>query len=394
MTAVARAGAAALALLLAAQPLGATQDGDGAGYRKWLYAALGAVVFSVPAMVSEAMPKELGACTSKECVTVLAAMAGASVGFLIGHEHDRAAARRYTPGPALHLRPTAVDLSVLPVQVVAGRDGAIVVGREGLSLVGRDGSVRAVGGELRGIAAAARLVERDAILAVTGSGVFAFGLAAGQAAGRRIFETGGETMAPVGDDAVVIGGSDVLRRLALSGRGAEIQARETARTAQPGVLMDLTWAPVSGVLWVLSRDRVSAREPLELTEISTLLMPGEGRRLSVSGTRGIVAAGRDGAYLLELGDAANPRIAARIQGMSFAYDAALDGDRAYVAAGPQGLVILDVRNAEHPAVAGVARNLGFVSAVAPAGPVLYTIDRENRRVNVIELEATARAERR
>lgn len=394
MTAAGRAGAAALAFLLVAQPLGAAQDRHGAGYRKWLYAALGAIVFGVPAMVSEAMPKELGACTSKGCVTVLAAMAGASVGFLIGHERDRAAARRYAPGPALRLRPTAVELSVSPVQVVPGLDGAIVVAHEGLSGVGRDGSVRAIGGEIRGIGAAALLEERDAILAVTGSGVFAFGLGSGQAAGRRIFQAGGETIAPVGGDAVVIGGSDVLRRLALSGRGAQIEAHETARTAQPGVLMDLAWAPVSGVLWSLSRDRVIAWEPVALTEISTLPIPGEGRRLSVSGTRGIVAAGRDGAYLLELGDAAKPRIAGRIHGMTFAYDAALDGDRAYVAAGPQGLVILDVRDPDNPVVTGVARNLGFVSAVAPAGPVLYTIDRENRRLNVIELEAAARDERR
>lgn len=388
-----QAGAAALVALLLVQPLAAQESGAG-GHRKWLFAAVGAVLFAVPALASEAFPTELGICTSRECVGVLAGMVGGTLGFLIGHERDRSAARRYAAGPTLRVRPRGVDLPISPLEIVAGPDGTIVVGREGLSYVGRNGSVRRIGSDIRGIETAAVLPARDAILAVSASSIFALRLDAGDVPGRRIFDEGGEVIAAVGDDAVVLGGSEELRRLALSGQGSDIEVRETARVAQRGVFIDMAWAPFSGVLWSLSRDRLIARDPVELSQIAGLELPGGVRAISVSGNRGLVAAGRQGLYLLDLSDAARPRLAGRVQGVSFAFDAALAGDRAYVAAGAQGLVILDVSDPARPVVTGVARNLGFVSTVMEAAGLVYTVDRERRRLNVIELEAAVPGERR
>ncbi|MBI4539840.1 MAG: hypothetical protein HY704_10075 [Gemmatimonadetes bacterium] len=68
--------------------------------------------------------------------------------------------------------------------------------------------------------------------------------------------------------------SDVLRRLSLSGRGSGIEARETARAAQHGVPTAMAWAPLTGALWFMSRDRLIAREPGELRGLSVVLAGG------------------------------------------------------------------------------------------------------------------------
>lgn len=386
--------AATLTFGLVAEPLAAQEAGGGvtaeetdhrpSGWRKWVFAAAGGVVFGVPALTAESLPQEIGGCNTSACFGTLATVVGATLGFLIGHELDEKAARRDAVGPTMERASRRVQLPLQPSRVIPHERGALVLGRRGMATVSPELGVREVGQSLRGITAAAVFPEMGSIVASTTSGLYSFDIAGTETTGRLVSERGGQDLEGVDAAALVLGSPDFLRRLTLSGAGVDLDVSETAREPHGGIFSDVVWAPYAGVLWSLTRTRLVGRSPSDLSEIGGVDLPGEARHLAISGDRGMIAAGRNGVYLVDLDDPSSPGLEGKISGMAFAHDVALVGTRGYIAVGDQGLMVVDIADPANVEVEGVLRNMGFVGAVASRGDQVYVLDRRDRRLHVIE----------
>ncbi|HEX7090960.1 MAG TPA: hypothetical protein VF192_12540 [Longimicrobiales bacterium] len=355
------------------------------GQRRFLFAALGMAIGVIPTLIISGRSNDRGVCSSRSCTIALGAAMGGAAGFLIGRDLDRSAAAREARGPTLHFPVHPIELDLTPEAVDAYEGGAIVVGREGIATVGQDRTVRRRGGAIRGVSAVAALPAHDAVLAVTGTGVYSFDLSGSQEAGRVVLPEGGATLQPIAADQVVLGGADLVRRLRLSGRGSLLTLAEESRAPATGLSTALAYAPRAGILWALAGDRLVARTT-ELREVGSVVLPAAGRSLSVSGGRAIVAAGSNGLFMVDIREPASPRVLGQLRGIGFAFDAVLKGDTAYIAGGREGLLVVDVADPEAPRVLGAARDLGFVGSVAlaPDGR-LYATDREGERLFLVEL---------
>lgn len=366
------------------QPAGASDPGL-SGHRRFLFSALGATIALVPALLmSRQQQEERGVCSSRTCTISVGAIMGASAGFLIGRDLDRSAAIRKAAGPSIRFPASPVELELVPEAVDAYDGGAIVIGREGLAMVGADRSVRRRGGAIRGVSDVVAFPGRDAVLAATSSGIFSFDLGSGDAEGRVVLREGGSTLEAIGDDQIVLGGGDVVRRLRLSGRGTLLELAEEARAQGDGFSTALAYAPQAGIVWALGRDRLVARTT-QLEEVGSIALPAIGRSLSVSGGRALVAAGADGLFVVDVGQPSDPRLLGQVQGIGFAFDAVLKDHLAFVASGRNGLLVVDVSDPAAPRLLGAERNLGFVSslALAPDGRI-YVADREGERLFLVE----------
>jgi hypothetical protein len=361
------------------------------GQRRFLFAALGMAIGVVPTLIISGRSNDRGVCSSRTCTIALGAAMGGSAGFLIGRDLDRSAAVREARGPTLHLPVQPIELDLTPEAVDAYEGGVVVIGREGIATVGQDRSVRRRGGAIRGVSAVAALPAHDVVLAVTGTGVYSFDLSGSQEAGRIVLPEGGVTLQPIAADQVVLGGSDLVRRLRLSGRGSLLTLAEESRAPARGLSTALAYSPQAGILWALAGDRLVARTT-ELREVGSVVLPAAGRSLSVSGGRAIVAAGPNGLFMVDIREPARPRLLSQLRGIGFAFDAVLKGDTAYVAGGREGLLVVDVADPGAPRVLGVARDLGFVGSVAlaPDGR-LYATDREGERLFLVEPKTSGSA---
>jgi len=357
------------------------------GKRRFLLAAAGIAIGTLPSLAVSGRSNERGGfCASRSCAIALGAAMGGSAGFLIGRDLDRSAALREARGPTLHLPVQAIELELTPEAVDAYEGGAIVIGREGIATVEPDRTVRRRGGAIRGVAAVAALPAHDAILAVTGTGVYSFDLSGSQEAGRMVLPEGGATLEPIAADQVVLAGSDLVRRLRLSGRGSLVRLAEESRAPGTGLSTALAYSPQAGILWSLSGDRLVAKTP-ELREVGSVVLPAAGRTLALSGGRAIIAAGPNGLFTVDIREPANPRVLGHLRGIGFAFDAVIQGDTAYIAAGREGLLVVDVADPGAPRVLGMARDMGFVGSVAlaPDGR-LYATDREGERLFLLDLQ--------
>ncbi len=354
------------------------------GHRRFLLAAVGAVVGLAPALLATGREDSRGACSSRTCISVVGGSMGAAAGYLLGRDLDRAAAARAARGPALRLPTQRVELDLVPETVDAYEGGAIVIGRDGIVMVGRDQTARRRGGTIRGVTSVAALPAYDAMLAATGAGIYSFALSGSDADGRMVLRGDGIALEPVAADQVVLSSSNLVRRLRLSGRGTMLELAEEARIEGGGLSAALAFAPQAGVLWTQSGDRVVARTT-QLEEIGSIELPAIGRTISISGGRALVTAGTAGLFLLDVQQPSAPRLLGQVQGIGFVFDAVLDGDTAYVAGGRSGLLVLDVTDPAAARVVGVASNLGFVSSVAlaPDGQV-YVTDREGERLYMVQ----------
>jgi len=373
-------------VLLPAAEAVAQESGGPRNYRRWLYAATGAVIGFVPAALSRPSGGETGPCVSRGCLMSVATIAGATVGFMIGRERDEAAAAKYVAGPSARLQRESVDLRLLPERVESFDGGAVVVGREGLVAVGADRVPRSRGGQLRGITSAVAVPAHDALLASTMSGLFSFGLRGDLPDGRLILNEPGNALAVVGASHVVMGSGPLLRRLRLSGQGSRIELAEEARADATGtVVTDLAYASYAGVLWMLARDRLMAWSASGLEELGNVRLPATGRSISLSGDRALVAAGSEGLVLVDIERPEAPRVVAHVRGIRFAHDAVLVGKTAYVAVGNGGVLILDLEDPASPRTVGVVRDIGFASGLARgAGDEIYVVDREGQRLYVVQ----------
>ena len=199
----------AVAVVLPPAPAAAQEDGPGS-HRKWLGAAIGAVVVGVPTFTSADFPT-MGTCTRTECFAPLATAVGFTLGFLLGKEFDDGAARRFVAGPRLDLRPRhTVRLPFVPDRGRAAGTGVLWSGAEGL--VRLEGETPSPLGGIRGLRDAALLEESAAIVAATASGLFALPTARDDTPGRRVDARGARLVAAgSGGGAGGVGGRRAAR---------------------------------------------------------------------------------------------------------------------------------------------------------------------------------------
>lgn len=353
-------------------PAAAQESGPGS-HRKWLGGAIGAVVVGIPTFTSADFDPNLGTCTRTGCFAPLATAVGFTLGFLLGKEFDDRATRRFVAGPRLDLSPRrTVRLPFLPDRGRAAGAAAIWSGAEGL--VWLEGGAQSPLGGLRGLRDATLLEERAALVAATPSGLFALPLVRDGVPGRRVDARGARLAAAGSGGGLVVSGAAGLLAFTSRGEGAHLELSEAARTTGDPLAADLVWPRASGIAWVLEGPRLVARDGGTLEEVGVLELTASARSLDVDAALGVVAAGRDGVYIIDVSDPAAPRLAARYRGVRNALDVALLESRAYIAAGEQGLVVVDIGRPAEPRVAAVARNMGSPSLVLGTSGQVWVVD--------------------
>ncbi len=357
--------------LLAPVAVSAQQSGP-RGHRKWLGAAIGAVVVGVPTFTSADFDPRFGACTRTECFAPVATVVGFTLGFLLGKEFDDAAARLFVAGPRLDFRPReTVHLPFVPDRGRAAGAGALFAGAEGLVFL-TDPTQSLAG--IRGVLDGALVEERAAIVAATASGLFTLPPGRDDIPGRRVDGRDARLVAAGVGGGVVVSGAGGLLGFTSRGQGADLELSEAARTTGGPLAADLLWPEESQVVWVLEGARLVARQGGTLEEVGALEVTAAARSLDVDATLGLVAAGRDGVYVIDVSDPAAPRLTARYEGVRNALDAVLLESRAYIAAGEQGLVVLSLTRPAAPEVAAVVRNLGSPSLVLRSSGQVWVVD--------------------
>ena len=94
--------------------------------------------------------------------------------------------------------------------------------------------------------------------------------------------------------------------------------------------------------------QVSSTIPLQLTEIATLPLAGDARRIVVDGNLLVVCAGSGGVYCVDIADPFQPEILSRYQVAYTAYDVEIQDDHIFVAWSNSGVQVLDVTDPTQP----------------------------------------------
>ncbi len=349
------------------------------GSRKWIFGVGGAVLVGVPAYLAEDFG--VGSCSSSNCFAPIAAAVGGIVGFMLGAELDKSAARKWVAGPKVDLSGVPYDVPLVVDYMTPITDGVALLGEAGLARANPVVGVTATYAA-RGLLAAVVAAEHEALLATSASAILSFDQNASTRGARRAFGEGGAALAGDGGSRLVLGGEGTLRLLDLSGKGIDVTMIEAVSATEPVPARALVWSSAD-VIWEVAESRLVARSTETLAELGTAALPGPARALSVDGTLGVAAGGESGVSVLDLSDPARPVVSAVYEGVRYAFDAELSGTRVYIAAGEQGLVILDLGAPETPVVAGVVGNLGLPYAVVRSGSSLYVLDRDNAELHVI-----------
>lgn len=379
----------AAAAMWAPRASGQVAESDEAGLRgskRFVFAAIGAVVAGVPTFFAAGESAGGGACTSQGCLTALAVLAGGGAGFLMGLDQDRKLTRELRAGPTLRYResPVRIPLGLVPQEMVPFRGGAVVTGLAGASLVYPDGRVVSRARGIRGIADAAVLERQGLVVLATGSGLLAFPLSGDTVRGNLLDRGGGSALEAVDSD-LAVGDARQIRLLRVGGTVDEPSADPVAAVSSEGRVSDLRWSPFHRVAWALVGDRLVAYAPETLERLGDVTLGAPGLAVRVRGGRAAVAAGAAGVVLVDVADPAAPRVVQVIQGIRFAYAADLEGDRLYVAAGPEGLIVIDISQESAPRVLGVARSARFARDVFTQGGRVWVLDRDGRKVEIAEI---------
>lgn len=365
----------------AARPAQDLRQGQPRAYRQFLFAVVGGAIGAIPAALAN--ESEEGVC-KRPCMIAFGAAGGSVVGFLIGRDRDREAARSVASGPTMRFDTRAYELAVVPEHFRTYPGGSVVVGREGLVLVEEGGAVspRAVG--LRGVRSAVALPARNALLVSTAGGLFAFDLAR-DGSGSLLEESVGVLIEPAGEDAILLGTRGALQRARISGSGTAVRLDDGDRAPLEGLPGAIRYRAFDGVVWVLEEDRLTSLSATGLSPLGSVDLPSRGSSLSLGAGRAVVAAGSEGVFLLDISTPERPSLLTRIGGIPFAYDAVIRGDTLFVAGGYSGLIGIDVSRPGSARVLGVGRDLGFVSALdwSESGQ-LVILDRSGGRLHVME----------
>jgi hypothetical protein len=373
----------ALVLAVTAAPLSA-QQGGGRFPRKWLVAGIGALITgSFATIYALQFEKNQGGCARSECVVPITVLLGGFLGFLVGGEMDKLYDLRYAHAPPLKLRGVEIPLTTIPNDITLDEQTVFVSGEDGVELIRAGPLLERIGFRargLRGIGPIAADSANNLILVGTGVGLYRFPL--------RGEELG--TMAHPGEISAVSGD----RRFTALGLGPDFQITRVADSvevmgdpvAEDARVVDLAWHG-DGTLWVLTEDRLASYSVAPQGEVefrAEFVLPSIGRRLALSDTLALVAAGSGGVYALDIQDPSQVVEVANWSGARFAYDATLAGGQVYIAAGPEGLYVARIEQGRFVPV-GLARGIGFIAAVEADGESVYLLDRAGlvlRRVPV------------
>ncbi len=379
----------ALAIAILLYPASADAQGIN-GKRKWIYAIIGATVTAVPAFIATNSKESLNSnCNSTGCVTAVAALLGAGVGFLIGREKDANWARRMSAGPSIRYDFHNVALGLVPDRMTGFPGGAAVIGLGGARIVRRDGSSTSVAVGVRGIEDVAVLPRSNLMVLSTPTSLIAFPVAGESAQGFVIDNRGGGSMEALHEE-LAVAGFDSLRILELDQTDGDIAVKTLAAFENFDYVSDISFNEFGRTTWVLIEDRLSAYSA-SLDKISETVLPAAGRTVRARGDRLAVAAGSSGAYVLDATDPAAPRVVREFTGVRFAYAADLSGNLLYVAAGIEGMVVVDVSGPQ-PEVVGVAREVKFASDVMVADESsVWILDREGRQIQIAEFNLSTSA---
>jgi hypothetical protein len=372
----------AVALLLAL--LTAPAAAQGRLPRKWLMAGLGAAVTGTVALLyATSFEGNIGGCSSVSCVVPVTVGVGSFLGFMIGNEMDRVHRVRYGHAPPLSLRGVELALSTEPNDLTLRDNAVYVTGSEAVEVIAAGPrmtrtAIKARG--LRGIGPVAPDPIQNTLLVGTAVGLYRFPLGTDE---PGTLAYAGEISALSGDGHLLaVGLGPELRILRVS------DTLETAADSLPedARVVDLAWQG-SQRLWVLTEDRLVAFEVDESGRPSVrgaYPFGAVARRLTLTDSLAIVAAGSGGVYAVDIRDPDHPAELANWSGARFVYDAARLHDLVYVAAGPEGLYVLRL-TAEGFSPVGLSRSLGFVAAVEAGPDAIYLLDRAGfvlRRVPV------------
>jgi len=115
-------------------------------------------------------------------------------------------------------------------------------------------------------------------------------------------------------------------------------------------------------------------------ELSTSVVVGNLQDVAVNaaGTRGAVAMGSQGVWVVELSPHSAPVVQSVVQTPGFAFGVALSasGDRAYVADGPDGLSIVDLSNPRSPRTLGSLDPGGVARDVVVSGTTAFVLNQQ------------------
>jgi hypothetical protein len=354
------------------------------GYRRYLYAVVGAAIGAVPAMI--ATPgKGDAVCASRGCNVALAGSLGLAVGYMIGTEKDQLAARRALLGPALEVRSRAIGLKLVPESMSTFEGGVAIAGAEGAAILqGDDARPRA--GQMRGINAVAAIPTQGALLAATTSGLFAFPFTDDTAGGRLVLRGPVTAFSTFDGDRIALVAGTSVRGARLGGSGVAIEASETGQATTRDDVVAIAHDASTQIFWTVEGDRLVARAGDSFTERGALDLPGTGRTISLLNNIAAIAAGSDGVFLVDISQSATPRLLGTSKSIQFAYDAELIGDQMYVAAGPFGLQLVDVKDPAAPRVVGLGREFGFIIDLdIGSDGRLLALDRTGKRLHVVEV---------
>jgi hypothetical protein len=371
----------ALALSVAVPATGWAQ-GSPKSYKKWYLAIGGAIAVGIPAYAFTSESGFNSACSSKECVGMVAALIGGAIGFLVGTEMDRTYARRMAAGPTLNYSFLDVPLDLVPDRMKGFPGGAAVIGVGGARIIRADGSVASRGVGVRGIEDLAVLPAPDLLVLSTFSNLLSFSIQSDTAQGQVIDERGGGRLADFQGN-LAVAGFDSLRLLSIGRTDGDVAVRALASLENLDFVTDMEYSSARRIGWVLMENRLAAYRA-DLEKIGEVELPAAGRSVRADGNRLAVAAGTNGVYVLDATDPADPRVVQHYSGARFAYAADLEGEYLYVAAGAEGVPMIDI-SGEVPRVVGVARELRFVTDVVVSGPgQVWILDRDGQSVQIAD----------
>lgn len=374
--------ALAIALVVTLPTAGAAQYAP-KSYKKWYLSIGTALLVGIPAYAFTAEGGFNSACSSKNCVGLVAGLIGFTIGFLVGAEMDKNYVRRMAAGPSLNYSYRDVPLDLVPDRITQFPGGAAVVGVGGARIVMRDGTVVPRGSGVRGIEDVAVMPGLDLLIMSTFSNLISFPVENDSAQGQVIDERGGGALG-VFENSLAVAGLDSLRLLQVTDSGGEVDVETLAAFQNLDFVTDMAFAGQGRVGWILMEDKLASYNS-RLEKIGEVILPAAGRSVRARGNRLAVAAGSDGVYVLDATDPAVPRVVQHYTGVRFAYAADLQGDRLYVAAGTEGVALVDI-GGEQAKVIGVARYSRFASDVLVSGSgEVWILDREGQSVLIADL---------
>jgi len=326
--------------------------------------------------------RSLGWCSSVTCVGIWTTSLGTLLGYLIGHEQDEKYSLRYRLAPPVELANRSRNLRTRATGLDLGAGIVAVSGDDGVELVSAQPRLDYLGQRARGLRDILDVGVRPdtaRLLIGTGTGLYLYDVAADSAGLRTLASATGAVAVREGRVAAAAGGAIHVGRLV--GDSVAWASDTVVLTRR---VTDLKWQNDS-VLWALAETRLTAyvvAGDSAAHEVGAVDLTGLSRRLTITDSLAVIAAGAGGVFVVHVADPALPRIVSHWDKARYVYDVALWQGRIYAAAGPEGMYVLSF-DGEHLQPIGVARDMGFVAALA-AGDALYVLDRTGGVLRRIE----------